>query len=72
MQWRRLTTGLGSAVSLVVIPAAGAYGALRAPDSLTPLTAGVYLAMMGLVPGARVLDLKRRAAEMAEDDESGG
>lgn len=71
MQWRRLTTGLGSAVSLVVIPAAGTYGMLRDADSLTPLTAGMYLAMMGL-PGARVLDLKRRAAEVAEDDESDG
>jgi hypothetical protein len=70
MTWRRLTTGLGSAVSLVLIPAAGTYGMLRDSDNLTPLSAGVYLAMMGLVPGARVLDLKRRHAE--ESDESDG
>lgn len=69
MSWRRLTTGLASAVSLILIPAGGLYGALRDTDNLTPLSAALYLAMMGLVPGARVLDLLRRAAEAADRDE---
>jgi hypothetical protein len=68
MSWRRVSRGLGELVVLVVIPLGGLYGALTQP--LTPLSAGLYLAMMGLVPGARVLDLLRRAAEVAERDES--
>jgi hypothetical protein len=69
MSWRRLTTGVASAVSLVLIPAGGLYGALRDPDNLTPLSAALYLAMMNLVPAARVLDLMRRAAELPGRDD---
>lgn len=68
MSWRRLSRGLGEAVALVLIPAGGLWGALFVRP-LTVVSAGLYLAMMGLVPGARVLDLLRRAAEAAEQDD---
>jgi hypothetical protein len=76
MRWRTVSRGLRDLVALGLIPGAGAYGALRLildPGLVNPLSVLLVAIMMGLVPGAKVADILRRAAELTErDDDSDG